>query len=159
MHDGEMAGGIDGLQRSERGMQAEETIEIDNCVLRIGGGRTRNRNRGPHGVVARFTVRNHDIQAISRATLEDSDQDLLSPCRSVGCVECALKPQWSGAHADHGQACISQKNSARRHTITFVENRANRASGRLSRAASAPPGPGVWLRLAGRTALRDLRSE
>ena len=53
-------------------------------------GRPRNRDGGPHLVVALLAVRHHDVQAVGRAALEDGDQNLLARGRRVGRVESAL---------------------------------------------------------------------
>ena len=56
-------------------MQAEETIEIDDRIrsVDIGGG-AGNGDGGAEVVVALFAVRDHDVEAIRRAALEDGDE-------------------------------------------------------------------------------------
>ena len=65
--DGEMALIVERLEGCERGMQAEEAIEIEHLVLRDGDG-------GAHGVVVLFAVGDDDVEAVGGAALEDDDQ-------------------------------------------------------------------------------------
>ncbi len=74
VHDGQMALVPERLQGRHRGMQSEEAVEIDDRVAR-------NIDRRPHGVVSLLAVRNHDVQSVGRAALEDDHQPLVCRCR------------------------------------------------------------------------------
>ena len=52
-------------------MQPEEAVQIKHCVAR-------DIDRRPHGVISRLAVRNHDIQTVGRAPLEDDHQPLVA---------------------------------------------------------------------------------
>ena len=52
-------------------MQSEEAVEVNHRVAR-------NIDRRPHGVVGRLAVRDHDIQSVRRAALEDDHQPLVA---------------------------------------------------------------------------------
>ncbi len=76
MHDGEMPLLPERLKRRQRRMQAEEAVEIEH-------GLARNIDAGPHGVVLRLAVRNHDVQAVGRAALKNYDQTLVAHAGST----------------------------------------------------------------------------
>jgi hypothetical protein len=65
--DGEMALIVERLEGRERGMQAEEAVEIDDLILRDG-------DAGAHGVVVLLAIGNDDVEAVGCAALEDDDQ-------------------------------------------------------------------------------------
>ena len=52
-------------------MQSEEAVEINYRVAR-------NIDRRPHGVICRLAMRDHDIQSVGRAPLEDDHEPLVS---------------------------------------------------------------------------------
>src|SRR5439155_121947 len=96
-------------------MQPEKTIEIDRRILRIADRWPRNRDGGPHLVIALLAVRHHDIQTVGCAALEDGHENLAAPARSIARIEGALEPDGSRSYADHGQPGIAKKNAARQH--------------------------------------------
>ena len=67
MDNGEMALFVEWLERRERGMQAEEPVEIDDLILWNG-------DAGPHRVVVLLAIGNHDVQAVGGAALKDDDE-------------------------------------------------------------------------------------
>ena len=115
VHDGEMLRGVERLERSQRRVQAEEAIEIDRGVLRIGAGRARNGDRRPHAVIARLGVRHDNVQAVGSAALENHHQNFLARGRSICRIERALEPQGRAAHANHSETGVPQKDSSSRH--------------------------------------------
>ncbi len=104
----------DGLQRRERGVQAEVAVQIDGAIFlrQTNSAGTRNRNRGAHGVVARVAVRDHDVQAVGGTALEDRDQNFLALRGSVLRIQSALQPDGSGADTDHRQAGILEEDAS-----------------------------------------------
>ena len=91
------------LQRSEAGMQAEKSVQVDRCVRSATPG-LRNRNAWPQAVVIRLAERNHDIQAIRRAALKQYDQLLFVRHRRGG--HRALQERGHRAQANHGHAAL-----------------------------------------------------
>ena len=63
-------------------------------------------------VIAPLAVRDHDVQAIGRAALEDRDQHFLARALLVAGEGGALQPERRGAHAGHRDRGIAKKNSA-----------------------------------------------
>jgi hypothetical protein len=52
-------------------MQTEVAVEVDRLLFGDG-------DRRPHAVVERVGVRDHDVQSVGRAALEENDQALLA---------------------------------------------------------------------------------
>ncbi len=100
------------LERSERRVQSEETVQIDRRAILFRGvvRRPRDGNRRAEVVVGLFAVRHHHVQSVGRAALEDRDQDLLACAGSLARIQSALEPQGRRAHTDHGEGGISKKN-------------------------------------------------
>ena len=69
------------LERRERRMQPEESIEVDRRVCRAGRG-ARDGDRGTHSIVVALAERHDDVQRVRRAALEEHDQHL-APCIAV----------------------------------------------------------------------------
>ena len=65
--DGEMSLVVERFEGSHRGMQPEESIEIDDLV-------GRDRNAGTHGVVILLAIRHDDVEPVRRAPLKNDDQ-------------------------------------------------------------------------------------
>jgi hypothetical protein len=61
------------FQRLQLRMQREAAIEVNRAV---GSSGSRYSNTGPDVVVTLFEERDDNVEAISRAPLEDRDQDL-----------------------------------------------------------------------------------
>ena len=76
VHDRQLSRVVNRLQRPKRRVQAEQAVEIDGRIGRAV--RARNRDGGPQIVIALLAVRDHDVQSVHRAALEDRDQDFLS---------------------------------------------------------------------------------
>jgi hypothetical protein len=92
-----------GLERSERGVQTEETIEIES---RLGAGTGAwDGYGGAEIVIGRVAVRDDDVQAVGGAALEDGDQSF--PAGAAGGSEGSLEPQGGAADAHHGQGGIA----------------------------------------------------
>ena len=65
------------LERRERRVQSEESVQIDGRIgraVRFGNG-----DGGPQFVIALLSEGNHHVQAVHGAALEDGDQDFLAP--------------------------------------------------------------------------------
>ena len=77
MDDGEMALVIERLEGREGGMETEESIEVDDLVLRNG-------DAGAHRVVVLFAIRDDDVEAVGGATLEDDDEAAIGRRRALG---------------------------------------------------------------------------
>jgi len=61
------------LQRRQRRMQSEKTVEVNRRIrpLVAAAGRPGNRNRRPQTVVRPLAMRHYDIQPIGGAALEN----------------------------------------------------------------------------------------
>ena len=97
VHDGEMALVVERLEGGERGMQAKESVEIEDLVLR-------NRDAGAHGVVVLFAIGNDDVEAVGGAALKDDDEP------AAGCG-CRFQPGRSG-RGSSGMAAVPAMASA-----------------------------------------------
>src|SRR3979411_2526268 len=87
-------------------MQAEESVEIENCFAW-------DVDAGTHGVVLRLAMRDHDIQAIRRAALKDYDQ-ALGARAGLDCSQCgASQKAWDRGCPDDGESAIAQEYAAR----------------------------------------------
>src|ERR1700722_13355344 len=116
VHNGQMARVEHGLERSERGVQAEESVQIDGRVrsaIRLGYSDGR-----PQFVIARFSKRDHHVQAVHCATLKNCDQNLLAGVGRFGRVERARKPHRHGADSEHGERGTFEENTSGRHICT-----------------------------------------
>ena len=89
-------------------MQPEEAVEIDHRVARNIDGR-------PHGVICLLAMRDHNIQSIGRAALEDDHQSLVSQRR--------LRPQNAARVRKAGIAAVPTTASAplRRNTLRVMD--------------------------------------
>ena len=86
-------------------MKTEKSIEIDDRVARDVDGRT-------HGVVSRLAVRDHDVQAVGRAPLEDDHQAFVARA-AVDCRKCrASQEPGDSSRADHRESTVAKKYSA-----------------------------------------------
>ena len=65
--DGEVSRVVERLEGIERGMQTEESVEIDDLLLRDG-------NAGAHGVVVLLAIGHDDVETVSGAALKDDDE-------------------------------------------------------------------------------------
>src|SRR5579863_10123733 len=87
-------------------MQPEESVQIKHRLAR-------NIDARPHRVILRLAVRDHDVQTIGRAALEDDDQAFRARARA------ALRRAESGTRekaghccgANHGKAAVAKKNA------------------------------------------------
>jgi hypothetical protein len=75
VHDREAPIVPDRLERRERGVQAEESGQVEGGV-RHARSRAGDRDVAARGIVVRIAVRNDHAEAVHRAPLEDGDQDL-----------------------------------------------------------------------------------
>ena len=101
--DGEMALFIEGFEGGQRGVEAEEAIEIKDLVL--GNG-----NAGAHGVVILLTVGDDDVEAIGRAALEDGDETAGGGGGGLG-QHRADKEAGNGRGAGDGEGAVAQEKS------------------------------------------------
>ena len=90
MHHGKMPLVVERPEGCKRGMQAEETVQVEYLVCR-------DCDAGAHGVVIRLPVGNHNVQAISRAALEDDHQP---PAR----VDCGFRHHGTNQEAGDGRS-------------------------------------------------------
>jgi hypothetical protein len=78
LHDGKLIFLEERRERSERGMEAEEAVEIDRrivaAVLWLGDGDARTQ-----AVIIGFAEGDDDIETVGGAALEE-DNELLLPC-------------------------------------------------------------------------------
>ena len=58
------------------GMQSKEPIKVNGAFLAVA--RAWNGDAGTHGVISLLTMRNHNIQPVSRAALEEYDEPFLA---------------------------------------------------------------------------------
>src|SRR5437763_9479267 len=72
MHDRKLGAGPKWLQSLQRGMQPKASVQVDRS---IGGSRPAHRNGWAQVVVRFFKEGRHDVQTISRAALEDCDEN------------------------------------------------------------------------------------
>src|SRR5580692_8646751 len=97
MNNSEMALIVKRLEGRERGMEAEESVEIDNLIARNG-------DAGAHGVVVLLAVGHHDVEAIGRSALKDDDEAAAWAGRRNGCCfghHRANKKAWDGRGAGY----------------------------------------------------------
>jgi hypothetical protein len=104
MDDREMALLPERLERSERRVQTEETVEIEYRLLW-------NVDAGAHGVVVLLAVRDDDIEAVGGATLKNYDE-ALGASGTVGCAECGPGEEaWDRGGADHGESAVAEEDA------------------------------------------------
>src|ERR1700691_2692894 len=118
------------LERPERRVQPEKSIQIDGrvgCAIRFG-----DPDGGAQRVIARLSKRNHHVQSVHRAALEDRDQYLLAAFGRVGGIEGAREPRRHGADAEHRERRAFQEYTSGWHfatsspVLTASENPATR---------------------------------
>src|SRR5262249_20108301 len=97
------------LQRLERRVQAESSIEVDRAAVLAG---RRHGNRGPQLVIALLEERDDDVQPVRGAALEHRDENL--PLRALlrGGAE---QPRWRGADPREGNSGRTKKTAPRAH--------------------------------------------
>src|SRR5687768_8483086 len=79
MHRSKEAAIVQRLERRERRMQSEESIQVDRRVARdraCDTRGTRNGNGGPEGVVGLVSVRHDHVECVRRTALKEADQRL-----------------------------------------------------------------------------------
>src|SRR5215471_21051678 len=96
-----MARVIQGLERRERRMQTEEAIQIDRGLRRAV--RLGNSDRRAQFVVTRLSERNHHVEAVYSAALENRNQDFLAAAAELGSINRARKPFRHRANAENGE--------------------------------------------------------
>jgi hypothetical protein len=84
-------------------MESEEAVKIDNLVLRDG-------DCGAHGVVILFAVRDHNVQTVGRAALEDDNQPLTGSAGGLS-HDRANQETGDGRGARYGKRSFVQKES------------------------------------------------
>src|SRR5258708_35664970 len=92
------------LEWSQRGMHAEEPVEIQNVPAR-------NVNAGPQGVIPCFGVRHHDIETVGSAPLEDANQTFRTIRGNGHTPRSPGEESWHCRRADDGQSAVAQKNT------------------------------------------------
>src|ERR1700688_1772161 len=114
VHDRQVTLLPQGLKGGKRRMQAKESIKIKHVS-------TRNADAGPHGVILRLGMRHHNIQAVSRAPLENHDQPLVAR-GSLRRAPCSPSEKaWHRRGADHGERAVAKKNSTSNGHKVVVE--------------------------------------
>ena len=106
------------LQRRKRGMQPEESIEIDRGVF--AAVRPRDGDGRAQIVIRLLAVRHDNVQPVRGAALEDRHQYLFPRRWRVRGIQRPLQPQRRRAHADHRQRRITKKNTPIRHTYFLL---------------------------------------
>ncbi len=71
VHDGKVPLVPQRLEAGKRGMQAKESIQVNDAV-------PRNSDAGPHLVIGGFSVRDDDVQSVSGAALKDHYKPLVA---------------------------------------------------------------------------------
>ena len=84
-------------------MQPEESIEIKHRFAR-------NVDARPHGVILRFAIRHHDVQAVGCAALEDHDQALIAHAR-LSTYGGASEKTRHRRRADDGERAVTKKDA------------------------------------------------
>jgi hypothetical protein len=92
------------LERSQRRMQSEKAVKVEDIFLR-------DVDAGPHRVISAFTMRHDDIQAVSGTALKDHDQPL-GARSGLGCTKCRTRQETrDGSGANNSQSAIAKKNA------------------------------------------------
>src|SRR6267378_8183011 len=94
-------------------MEAEESVEVNHRVAR-------DIDRRPHGVISLLAMRDHDIQTISRASLENDHQPLVTRVSFDGGVSRACKKRGDRSRAHNRQGTIAKKHSTRKHLMQLL---------------------------------------
>ena len=102
--DGEMALIVERLEGRERGMEAEESVEVEHLVLRNG-------DAGAHGVVVLFAIGDDDVETVGGAALKDDDQAAVGNGRSLG-HDGADEEAGDGRGAGEGKGAVEKEESA-----------------------------------------------
>ena len=133
VHDRQVSLIVERLERGERGMQPEESVQIKNLVLR-------NRNARPHLVVILLAIGNHDVEPVRGAALEDHHQPLV---RNPGRLRqnAAHKKIWHRRCAGHGQRAAVQKESTVHLHLPSLQLSAVSLIFRSSRVSLSPDPP------------------
>ncbi len=108
VNNGEMALLPQRLKRRQRGMQSEEPIEIDHRFAR-------NVDAGPHRIILRLTVRDYDVEPVSRASLED-DYETLAARGFDRSERGAGQKAGHGSRPHDGERALANENAASNHT-------------------------------------------
>ncbi len=100
MHDGQMALVPYRLQSRHRRVEAEKAVQVNYRV-------TRDIDGWPHGVISLLAVRNHDIEAVGRAPLEDDHEAFVGGSR-FDCAQRGTRQEVRQSRGpDHGHAAPS----------------------------------------------------
>src|SRR5580700_4213442 len=102
VHDRQMMLIPEWLQRGHRGMQAEETVEVEDILARDVDG-------GAHIVIRPLAMRHHDVQPVGSAALKDDNQ-AFGPCsRLRRTIRCARQKTRDCGGADNSQSAVAKK--------------------------------------------------
>src|SRR5580765_8204970 len=86
-------------------MKAKEAVQVDH---RFAG----NADRRPHRIVSLLTMWHHNIETVSRATLENDHKALFPEAGSIG-GECRPRQKsWDCGRADYSKGSVAKKNAA-----------------------------------------------
>src|SRR4051795_3172281 len=96
------------LKGRHRGMQSERTVEINHRI-------TRNIDGWPHRIIGRLTMRDHNIQSVRRAALEDHHQPLVTDCGLSRRVRGASQKCWQHPCTYYSECPVAKKDSPRKH--------------------------------------------
>ncbi len=83
-------------------MQPEKSIEINYRIAR-------NIDRWPHRVIRLLGVRNHDVQSIGRAALEDDDQPLVLDAERLHGIGGTSQKSGNGGGSDDRDGAVTNK--------------------------------------------------
>src|SRR5439155_22317613 len=98
------------LQGTQRRVESEASVDIDRAVWLA---RFRYHDRGPQVVVPFFREGDDDVQAVGRAALKDSDEDLFSLAVPLGSGP--DQPRRGEAHAGERHRGCTDEEAAREH--------------------------------------------
>jgi hypothetical protein len=93
------------LKGRHRGVQSEKAVEVEHRFLR-------NIDGWPHSVVAGLAVGHNDVEAVSRAALEDHDQALGANAGIGRAQGRAREKARQRGRADYSQRAVAKKNAS-----------------------------------------------
>jgi hypothetical protein len=101
----EMALIVERLEWRKGGVQAEESVQVEDLILRDG-------DAGTHLVVILFPVGNHDVEPVGRAALEN-DHEALAWRETRRCLgqDRPNQKAGNGRGAGDGKSAVAQKES------------------------------------------------
>jgi hypothetical protein len=90
------------LEGRQGRVQSEKSIEINDRIAR-------NIDGWPHRIICLLGVRDHDVQSVSSAALEDHDQPLVLDAEGLGSIGGTSKKSGNSRCADYRDSTIAKK--------------------------------------------------